>query len=222
MVYLKVNTTYASLAVNTACAAMNFYLAPKSFSLSFAAGLILGCGVSTGLYTHFTKILTVEHYIKKIDEQIKRKETTEKIEHKGFFSKISHLMNRKVSNLKQNTNTSKTTIDKIDLQQKLIDAEINPFLDRAVKISLYISGYDKKSTDSFKVQINRLIKRLNPVPGLAGTCLSIGSLALNLINIANPILSKMSLFSGYTMGYAVGTRTQEYFFFKFLNTQSLD
>lgn len=172
------NYQVASLTVNMGCAAVNLYLAPKTFSLSFAVGLLMGSASALASRVQFAKVDLSEKGTKVLKEKTHFDERVQVVVQETRFGRAI--------------------------------AKAKPYLDVGLDIVLFFSGYGKlfgTAKDLFcdhDKQKKDIMRKLNPTPRVAGTLLSITSAASNLGYIAQPILSKVSIFSGYTMGYASG------------------
>lgn len=178
------NTSLVYLAVNACCAAGNAYLAPRTFVLGCALGVIVGLG--NGLKERL--LLVKLEMNQKIIEAIKAQATP--------------LQD------KFDVNTRIDAICESVWGDRL--ARMAPLAQKIFKLFLYFSPYGDmyqlaiQHVSNFDEQRLEKIKKLNPFPQTLSTLLSVTALAAHLGYLMHPVFSTMALFSGYPMGYGLG------------------
>lgn len=175
-------------ALNTGCAIASAYIAPSSFAFSFTAGMV--CGLGLGLKRKVSLLLldANEKIIRIAEEKLRVEKLLYEMKETQpgqYATQVSEAMNEYLS-------------------------KYSCFLKPVMSTLLHLSGYGKivntgvGLVSGFDEQRKKIIQDLNPIPGWKGTLLSLTTLAANVGYIASPILSKVSLFSGFTAGYATG------------------
>lgn len=202
------NKSLIYLAINTGCAVSNFYFAPKAFAMSYAIGVIVGCGM--GLKRRLD--------IRFIDIKEKAK-TTVSTQASQAAVKASELSAPLQGAAADGLNkfSQYQTVQAATGYAKEAANKAKPLLERAAALAkpffdlyMYYSGYGAvvdqiaSYVGWFDEQRMKVIAGLNPIPGIKGTLLSLAALAANAGYMTLPVLNKMWILSGFTAGYAAG------------------
>lgn len=164
-----------SLTLHTGCAAANAYLAPGTFALSFAVGIIFGLGSGIKSRLDLIRIELNEKAIEKL------KQAGEPLQIKPLQNKASIFFNE---------------------YSDKVPSIVKPIFNGIFYFSGYKSLYETacQVTGGFEEQRKAILQKLNPIPGIILNTLSVGSLAANLGYLPYTI----SLISGYPAGYSTG------------------
>lgn len=202
------NKSLAYLVINTSCTITNAYLAPKTFTLTFAIGTAVG--LTMGLKRR-VDVLLIDYNQKAANAASekaaqmaeKANQMTENLQAQASegFKKVGATAAGQTAVHYANTvvETAKPLFDKVSFLAK-------PLL----KLYLKFSGYETvvnttlNYTTGFDEQRMKVIKNLNPIPRMKGTILSVAAVAANLGYLTFPVLSKLWILSGFTAGYATG------------------
>lgn len=166
-----------SLSGQTGCAGANAYLAPGTFVLSFAVGVIFGLG--SGLKSRLDLI-----WIDLNEKSVEKIKTA------------SPTLNEKIKPIQ----------DKFSEYSEKMPSIVRPLFNGFLYISGYKSIYDTASslTGGFEEQRKSTLQKLSPLPGTILNMISATSLAANLGYLTYPVLSHISILSGYPAGYSAG------------------
>ena len=143
---------------------------------------------------------------------------------------IQARINKATSNLQNNVQaqTNKVKETSAFKATKEVTDKFSPFIRPVIKFYLFISGYGKllekagSYITGFDDQRLKIVKSLNPIPGIKGTLVAVGALAANIGYLTLPILSKMWVFSGLTSGYATGLYVMRHTNFRWLQSNQYD
>lgn len=170
------------LILNVGCAIGNAYKAPVSYSLSFAVGIILGLGMGLKHRLSFIALDLNEKAVRKLDEKSKPIQ--------DVFPPLLEQVNE-------------SFVGKYA-------AKVSRYAQPLFRLFLYVSGYaavyDQAAAymGNFAEQRAALIEKLNPIPGKILSLISVSALMANYGYISQPVLSKITILSGFPMGYALG------------------
>lgn len=220
------NSSLAYILINSGCATVNAYLTPTYFTISGVIGLTVGLGM--GLKRR-ADALIIDYNEKAVNEAINQSARAAEVANQMTENFQSQAKDRltKIGN----SSVGKTTLH---YTQRIVETT-KPILNKIYRFSLplfklYVrfSGYgatiDKAASYVMKFEEQRLavIHRLNPVPGIKGTILSIASLSAQVGYLTFPLLSKLWILSGFPAGYACGLYLMQNSKWKWLKSESYE